>query len=104
MFHFYTPLKFPGSTQIEHCDKMVYGVHLFISNWGLLSSKEHQNVVKHSNYLGIIHLVSTQNFPKKLYFLPPDTLTYVCVSGGKKCKFWVRDASFSESFAYVLNE
>ena len=26
---------------------------------------------------GIIHLVRTQNFPKKLYFLPPDTQPYV---------------------------
>ena len=32
--------------------------------------------------------VHTQNFPKKLHFLPPDTQTYVCVSGGKKCYFF----------------
>ena len=31
------------------------------------------------------------------YFVPPDTHTYVCVSGDKKC-------CFSEDFAYVLNE
>ena len=29
---------------------------------------------------GIIYLVRTQSFPE----LPPDTHTYVCVSGGKK--------------------
>ena len=45
---------------------------------------------------GIIHLVCTQNFSKKYYFLPPDTHTYMCVSGGKCC--------FSENFAYVLNK
>ena len=33
---------------------------------------------------GMTHLVCTQNIPKKQYFLPPDTHTYVCVLGGKK--------------------
>ena len=37
---------------------------------------------------GIIHLVRMQDFPKNLYFLPPDTHMCVCVSGGKKCKFF----------------
>ena len=32
------------------------------------------------NLLGIVHLVRTQKFSEKLTFL-----TYVCVSGGKKC-------------------
>ena len=31
---------------------------------------------------------STSNFPKNEHFLPPDTHTYVCVSGGKKCSFF----------------
>ena len=35
--------------------------------------------------IGIIHLVSTQNFPKNLHFATPDRHTYVCISGGKKC-------------------
>ena len=30
---------------------------------------------------------STPNFPKNEHFLPPDTDTYVCVSGVKKCLF-----------------
>ena len=34
---------------------------------------------------------------EKSTFLAPDTHTYVCVSGGKKCYF-------SENFVYVLNE
>ena len=38
--------------------------------------------------IGIIHLVRTQNVPKNLHFSPLDTHTYVCVSGGKKCKFF----------------
>ena len=29
-----------------------------------------------------------QNFRKNKHFLPPDTHTYVCVSGGKKCLFF----------------
>ena len=28
------------------------------------------------------------NFPKNNYFLPPDTHTNVCVSGGKKCSLF----------------
>ena len=47
-------------------------------------------------YLGVVHLVRTQNFPKNQHFLPPDTHTYVCVSGGKY-------VSFSGDFANVLN-
>ena len=31
---------------------------------------------------------NTPNFPKKEHFLPPDTHTYVCVSGGKKPSFF----------------
>ena len=30
----------------------------------------------------------SQNFPKNENFLPPDTHTYVCVSGDKKCSFF----------------
>ena len=33
-------------------------------------------------------LVCIQNFPKKQHFLPPDTHTYVCVSGCKKFYFF----------------
>ena len=28
------------------------------------------------------------NFQKNEHFLPPDTYTYMCVSGGKKCSFF----------------
>ena len=35
---------------------------------------------------------SMPNFPKKEHFLPPDTHTYVCVSGGKKCSFFEKFA------------
>ena len=37
--------------------------------------------------IGIIYLVHTQNFTKNLTFLPPDTHTYLCISGDKKCYF-----------------
>ena len=43
---------------------------------------------------GMIHLVSTQYFPKNQHFLPPDMHTYQ----------GVRNVKFSEDFAYVLNE
>ena len=33
---------------------------------------------------GVIRKQSTPNFPENKHFLPPDTQTYVCVSGGKK--------------------
>ena len=45
----------------------------------------------------MILLVGTKNFPENKHFLPPDPHTYACVSG-------VRNVSFSESFAYVLNK
>ena len=35
--------------------------------------------------IGIIHLVCSQNFSKKYYFLPPDMYMHVCVSEGEKC-------------------
>ena len=37
---------------------------------------------------------STPNFPKNERFLPPDTHTYVCVSGGKKCLFFEKFGVF----------
>ena len=39
-------------------------------------------------WMGIIHLLRLQNFLKNQHFLPPDTLTHVCVSMGKKCLFF----------------
>ena len=39
-------------------------------------------VLKRSG-LGILHLVSMQNFPKNKHFF--DSHIYICVSGGKKC-------------------
>ena len=45
---------------------------------------------------GFIHLVSTQNFPKNSHFLP---LWYA-----RTCAYQgVRNVSFSENFAYILN-
>ena len=37
---------------------------------------------------GGVKKVSMPNFPKNGHFLSPDTYTYVCVSGGKKCSFF----------------
>ena len=52
--------------------------------------------VNSENASGCIHKLRTQNFPKNLHFLHPDTHTYVCVSGGRNLKL-------SGKFAYVLN-
>ena len=38
--------------------------------------------------MGVLRKQSTRNFPKNEHLLPPDTQTYVCVSGGKKCLFF----------------
>ena len=43
-----------------------------------------------------MHLVSTQNFPENIHFLPPDTQTHVYLSEG--------NVNFSENFALVLNK
>ena len=37
---------------------------------------------------GISRKQSTPKFPKNKHSLPPDTHTYVCVSGGKKCLYF----------------
>ena len=37
---------------------------------------------------GSISKRSSPNYPKSDHFLPPDTNTYLCVSGGKKCSFF----------------
>ena len=36
----------------------------------------------------ISYLVRTQNFPKNYYFLSPDRLKHVCLTGGKRYKFF----------------
>ena len=38
--------------------------------------------------MGVKRKLSTPNFPGNEHFLPPDTHTCVCVSGGKKCSFF----------------
>ena len=38
--------------------------------------------------MGVSRKQSTSNFPKNKHFLPPDTHTYVCLSGDKKCSFF----------------
>ena len=38
--------------------------------------------------MGVTRKESTPNFLKNEHFLPPDTQTYVCVSGGRKCSFF----------------
>ena len=37
---------------------------------------------------GVLRKQSTPNFPKNEHYLPPDTRTYECVSGGEKGLFF----------------
>ena len=50
--------------------------------------------------MGIISLVPTQNFLKNQHTIPPDTHTYVCVSGYKMCFFLF----FGKFCICILNE
>ena len=54
-----------------------------------------KQVQKHTE---ITHLIRLQNILENYHFLPPDTHTYVCVSGD------LRNVSCSKNFANVLNE
>ena len=53
-------------------------------------------------WLGIIHSVTTKDFPKNYHFLLPDTRTYVYVSGVSIRG--VRNVSFLENSVYVPDE
>ena len=53
-----------------------------------MTLNRHIGTTRKEQHIGIIHLVRTQNFPKHLHFLTPDTHTLVFVSGVKKCKFF----------------
>ena len=44
--------------------------------------------------IGVSRKQSLPNFPKNKHFLPPDTHTYVCVTGGKKCSFFGKSGVF----------
>ena len=45
---------------------------------------------------------STPSFPKCKHFLSPDTHTYVCISGGKKCSFFGKFGMLSFLETHVL--
>ena len=55
-------------------------------------------IFNHLFSIGIIHLGSTQNLSKKNNISYPAIRTRVCAHEG------ARNVSFSENFAYVLNE
>ena len=40
------------------------------------------------SFPGVSKKRSTPNFPKNEHFLPSDTYTYACISGGRKCSFF----------------
>ena len=50
----------------------------------------YENVVKLSNFQiskRVLQENKAHHFPKNEHFLPSDTHTYICVSGGKKSSF-----------------
>ena len=49
--------------------------------------KAHRKCKRANLKTGVSRNQSTPKFPKNKHFLPPDTHTYVCVLGGKKCYF-----------------
>ena len=51
-------------------------------NWAVVRQKGESQKMK------VTRKESTPNFPKNEHFLSPDTHTYVCVSGSKKCLFF----------------
>ena len=55
-------------------------------------------------YLGVIHLVRPQNFPKNYHFLNADMHTYVCVCARTCVYQGVRNVSLSENVTHVLNK
>ena len=70
---------------------------MFVSNFRKTIDKfgpVHRQQGQRANLLtGLSRKQSTPNFPRNEHFLPPDTHTYVCVSGrcvsgGKKCSFF----------------
>ena len=68
--------------------------HVFVSS----------SVIRESVNLktGVSRKQSTANFPKNKHFLPPDTHTYECVWGGKKCSFFGKFDMFCFLEAPVL--
>ena len=48
---------------------------------------------------------SIPNFPKNKQFLPPETPTYVCISGNKKCSFFRKfgELCFLENRPFALS-
>ena len=48
---------------------------------------------------------NTPNFPKNKHFLPPETPTYVCISGNKKCSFFRKfgELCFLENRPFALS-
>ena len=59
-------------------------------HWYLISILKISSVIrqKGESQKGVSRKQSTPNFPKNEHFLSPDTHTYMCVSGSKKCLFF----------------
>ena len=76
MIHFFT-IKTSENVQIFNIF-MGYRSETLVEN-ELMAYYYYFNKNLHHKSVGIIHLVSTQNYPKNLDFLPPDRHTFVCI-------------------------
>ena len=77
----YPGLPYKLSSKNQH----IFRFWFFNENFDNLPQKFVLDTLLFKLFIWIIHLVRTQNFSKKWHFLPPDTYTDKCVSGGKKC-------------------
>ena len=100
MFPFYTPRKnrkiegslvFSEGVKWERWREMDYATDLSVTRVSVIAAVFHQ---------AIIHLVSTQNFPKSKHFLPPLPPPVCTYTGGYQ---EVKNVGFSENFAHVLS-
>ena len=63
---------------------------MFTSTAFILEINNNTSAIRQNAHLkmGFTRKLSTLNFPRSEHFLPRDTHTYVCVSGGKKCSIF----------------
>ena len=76
---FFVPLKTPKTS-----DFLTFSGGVAMQHWCEMGQQVRGNFVLQAvNYLRDHSFRTYASFPKK-YFLPPDTHTYVCISGSKE--------------------
>ena len=67
---------------------LIVQLHQNLQEGGARMVNEMGNIEVFNDLKVIIHLVRAQNFSNNYHFLPPDTRTNMCLSGGKKYPFF----------------